>query len=144
MPKALDDYGSIAVCDDPGNAMRAVADKLAVHGFDVRPPDWEEGRSLTVTGLRETMCEVTVEDSGFVIWEYRPEDSADPDKIAGRVMRLLTDDSPAFPATQDRPEPKTALKALVGRRLEAQGLAVCLEGCEEQVADGVPARAAWT
>ncbi len=43
MPEALDDYGSLAVCDDPGQAMRAVAEKLGAHGFDVRCPCWEEG-----------------------------------------------------------------------------------------------------
>jgi hypothetical protein len=145
MPEALDDGGSLAVCDDPGKAMRTVADKLGAHGFDVRGPDWEEGRNLTVTGLRDTMCEVTVEDSGFVIWEYRPRDSADPDKVAARVMRLLTDDSPAVPAKWlDRPEPRTALKGLVGRRLEARGMAVCLEVYEDQVAYEVAAEISVT
>ncbi len=144
MPEALDDYGSLAVCDGPGKAMRTVADKLAAHGFDVRGPDWEEGRNLTVTGLRDTMCDITVEDSGFVIWEYRPRDSADPDEVAARVMRLLTDDSPAFPARQDQPEPRTALKGLVGRRLEARGMAVCLEVYEDQVAYDVAAEVAVT
>jgi hypothetical protein len=129
MPKTLDDYSSLAVCDDPGKAMRAAAEKLAACGFDVRGPYWEEGRSLTVTGLRDTMCEVTVEDSGLVTWEYRPSDSADPDKVAALVMRLLTDGRPAVPAgRQDLPEPRTALmKGLVGRRLAARGMAVCLE-----------------
>jgi hypothetical protein len=121
------------------------AKTLISHGFDVRGPDWEEGRSLTVTGLRDTMCEVTVEDSGFVIWEYRPGDSADPDKVAARVMRLLADGSPAVPAKRlDRPEPRTALKGLVGRRLEARGMVVCLEVFEDQVAYEVAAEVAVT
>ncbi|HUZ53349.1 MAG TPA: hypothetical protein VMU94_12585 [Streptosporangiaceae bacterium] len=90
------------------------------------------------------MCDITVEDSGFVIWEYRPGDSADPDKVAARVMRLLTDGRPPFPARQDRPEPRTALKGLVGRRLEAQGMAVCLEVYEDQVAYEVAAEISVT
>lgn len=146
MRKALDDYGSIAVCDDPGKAMRAVAEKLAAHGFDVRGPYWEEGRSLTISGLRDTMCEVTVEDSGLVTWEYRPGDSAGPDKVAARVMRLLTDGRPAVPARrQDQPEPRTALmKGIVGRRLATRGLAVCLEVYEDQVAYEVAAEISVT
>jgi hypothetical protein len=145
MPKTLDDCNDLAVCGDPGKAMRAVGEKLAACGFDVRGPDCEGGRSLTVTGLRDTMCEVTVEDSGLVTWEYRPGDSADPDKVAARVMRLLTDGRPAVLAgRRDRPEPRTGLKGLVGRRLQTRGLAVCLEVYEDQVAYEVAAEISVT
>jgi hypothetical protein len=145
MPKTLDDCSGLAVCGDRGKAMRAVAEKLAARGFDVRGPDCEDGRSLTVTGLHDTMCEVTVEDSGLVAWEYRPGDSADPDKVAARVMRLLTNGRPAVPARrQDRPEPRTALKGLVGRKLETRGLAVCLEVYEDRVAYEVAAEISVT
>jgi hypothetical protein len=68
MPKALDDHGTLAVCDAPGQAMRAVAEALAAQRFAVAGPDWEEGRCLTVTGLRDTTCDITVEDCGFVTW----------------------------------------------------------------------------
>lgn len=142
MPKTLDDRSGLAVCDEPGKAMRAVAEKLAAHGFDVRGPDCEDSRILTVTGLHDTMCDVTVEDSGLVTWEYRPSDSADPDKVAARVMRLLTNGRPAVPAR--RPGPRTALKGLVGRRLETRGLTVCLEVYEDQVAYEVAAEISVT
>ena len=52
MPKALDDYSSRAVRDDPGKAMRAVAEKLAAHGFGIHSPEWEESGRLTLpTGV---------------------------------------------------------------------------------------------
>ena len=60
MPKALDDYSSRAVCDDPGKAMRAVAEKLAARGFDVRSPEWEESGRLTITSAERARCELTV------------------------------------------------------------------------------------
>lgn len=50
MPRALD-YGRLAACDDePGKAMRVVAEKLAAHGFSVRSPRWEESETGTVAG----------------------------------------------------------------------------------------------
>src|SRR6266508_6961141 len=55
---------------EPGAAMRAVAARLAAHGFDVRGPAWAEGRRLMVTNLAGATCDVTAEDDGPVTWEY--------------------------------------------------------------------------
>ena len=123
----------IAVCDGPGQAMRAVEKRLAAYGFDVDCPEWETGRCLTVTGLSGTTCDITVEDSGLVTWEYQPGGSADPDMVAGRVLHLLTG-RPPVPARQPDPgpEPRSGLKGLVGRRLVAQGMTVRLEIFEDR------------
>lgn len=51
MPKALEDYGSLAVCDDPGKAMRAVAEKVGAREFGVRSPEWEESGRLTISAV---------------------------------------------------------------------------------------------
>jgi hypothetical protein len=119
-------------CDEDAKAqMDVVAETLTAHGFDVRGPDWEDSRLLKVMGLRDTTCEITVEDSGFVTWEYRPGagDCIDPDKITGRVMHLLT--SGERPRWHGRAAPGAGLKGLVGCRLKAMGLRVCLDVYED-------------
>jgi hypothetical protein len=110
-------------CDEDTKAqMDVVAETLTAHGFDVRGPDWEDSRLLKVMGLRDATCEITVEDSGFLTWEYHPGagDGIDPDKITGRVMRLLT--SGERPRWHGRAAPGAGLKGLVGCRLKTMGL----------------------
>jgi hypothetical protein len=125
--------------------MRAVEEKLAAHGFHVDGPEWEAGRCLTVTGLSSTTCEITVEDSGLVSWEYLPGGSADPDMVAGRVVHLLTGRPPLPCRRRDpRPEPRTGLKGLVGRRLVARGMKVCLEIFEDRASFEVSAEISVT
>ncbi|HCU95938.1 MAG TPA: hypothetical protein DHU96_25755 [Actinobacteria bacterium] len=124
----------IRKCDEDAKAqMDVVAETLTAHGFDVLGPDWEDSRLLRVRGLRDTTCEITVEDSGFATWEYRPGagDGIDPDKITGRVMRLLTDAGWERPCWQGRAGPGAGLKGLVGCRLKAMGLGVCLDVYED-------------
>lgn len=150
MPKTLDDHGTLAdgtlaVGDGPGQAMRAVAEKLAAHGFAVQGPEWDEDRCLTVTGLRGTTCDITVDDGGSVTWEYRPGGSADPDTLADRVVHLLTSRASLPYQRQDLcPEPRAGLKGLVGRRLMARGLAVCLEVYEDHLTYEVSAEISVT
>ena len=133
------------VGDGPGRAMRAVAEELAAHGFGVDGPEWVEGRCLTVTGLGGATCDITVEDSGLVSWEYLTGGSADPDMVAGRVWHMLTGRPPLPVGRGDPgPEPRTGLKGLVGRRLVARGMAVCLEIFEDRVSFEVSAEISVT
>jgi hypothetical protein len=126
----------------PGAAMRAVADRLAAHGFDVRGPDWEEGRRLTITNLPGITCEVTVEDNGFVTWEYwrGASKGTDPDRLAGLAMHLLTADRAglARQGTGTR-DVRAGLQGIIGRELEANGLAVDLEVYADHVSFEVAA-----
>jgi hypothetical protein len=111
-----------------------VAETLTAHGFDVRGPDWEDSRLLKVMGLRDVTCEITVEDSGLVTWEYFPRaaDGTDPDKIASRVQCLLTGTGAELPPwRRPRAAPAAGLKGLVGGRLKAMGMAVCLDVYED-------------
>lgn len=135
----------LAVCDCPGQAMRAVKKRLAAYGFDVDGPESEAGRCLTITGLSATTCDITVEDAGLVTWEYLPGSSADPDMVAGRVLHLLTGRPPLPQRRRDPgPEPRTGLKGLVGRRLVARGMAVRLEIFDDQVSFEVSAEISVT
>jgi hypothetical protein len=133
------------VGDGPGQAMRAVEKRLAAHGFHVDGPEWEEGRCLTVTGLDGTTCDITVEDSGLVSWKYLPGGSTDPDLAAGRVWHLLTG-RPPLPCRRGNPdpEPRTGLKGLVGRRLVARGMTVCLEIFEDRTSFEISAEISVT
>ena len=129
-----------AVCDGPGQALRAVAEKLAAHGFDVDGSEGEEARWVRVTGLRGTACDITVNGSGILTWEYLPGGSADSDMVAGRALHLLTG-RPPLPARRPGPgpEPRTGLKSLVGSKLAARGMTVRLEIFEDRAPSGVPA-----
>ncbi len=115
---------------EPGAAMRAVAAKLAAHGFHVCGPDWEEGRRLRITNLPGTTCEVTVEDSGFVTWEYwrGASKGTDPDRLASLAMHLLIAGR-AYPPRQGAAtrNVNAGHQGIIGRELEANGLTVDLE-----------------
>src|SRR6266566_3787403 len=126
----VDDNDNAAVHHrGPGAAMHMVAEKLTAHGFDVRGPEWEEGRRLRVTNLPGTTCEVTVED-GFVTWEYWrwASKGADPDRLAGQVMRLLTGDAATLlPSGAAARSVRVGMQGIVGRELKAKGLDVDLD-----------------
>jgi len=131
MLKVLDDYGSLAVCDEPGKAMRAVAEELAARGVGVRLPEWEESRRLTITSAERARCELTVEDGGSVRWDYRPRSGGrtDPAEMTGLVLRVLGAAGACGPRTRARPG--VSLKGVVGRALAARGLKVGLEVYED-------------
>ncbi|HUY46142.1 MAG TPA: hypothetical protein VMV92_10515 [Streptosporangiaceae bacterium] len=131
MPKTLDDCSGLAVCDDPGKAMRAVAEKLAACGFGVRSPEWEESRRLTITSAERARCELTVEDGGSVRWDYRPSrgGGTDPAEMTGQVLRVLGVAETGEP--RPRMRPGVSLKGVVGRALAAHGLKVGMEVYED-------------
>ena len=143
MPEAIDCRDRAAAGDGrPGAAMRAVAGQLAAHGFGVSGPDRDEGRRLTITNLPGTTCEITVEDNGFVTWEYwrGASKGADPDRLAGLAMHLLTAGRGGLPrqGTGTR-NVRTGLQAIIGRELEANGLTVDLEVYADHVSFEVAA-----
>lgn len=131
MPEAMDCRDSAAGGDSsPGAAMRVVAGKLAAQGFDVRGPEWEDGRRLQIINLPGITCEVTAGDSGLTTWEYLRAASkgADPGRLTALVMHLLTEGR-AYPPGQDggAGTVRTGLQSAAGRGLEANGLTVDLE-----------------
>jgi len=135
MPRVHDNYRNLAVCDDdPGKAMRAVAEKLAAHGFGVRSPEWEESRRLTITNAESARCELTVEDGGSVRWDYRPRGgrATDPAEMTALVTRVLgAIDTGGEAGTRARPG--VSLKGVVGGALDARGLKVGMAVYEDPV-----------
>jgi hypothetical protein len=130
MPKTLDDYSSLAVCDGPGKAMRAVAEKLAARGFGVRSPEWEESGRLTITSAERARCELTVEDGGSVRW---PSSGGGTDRaeMTGLVPRVLGAVGARRGEPGARAHPGASLKGVVGRAPAARGLKVGLAVCED-------------
>jgi hypothetical protein len=137
MLKVPDSKGVLPACDDdPGKAMRGVAEKLAAHGFDVSGPDWEESRQLTITNARGARrCELTVQDCGSLTWDYLPKagSGTDPAEITGLTMRVLGAEN-ASPGNQGAAAQRgVSLKGVVGRALQARGLQVALIVYEDRV-----------
>jgi hypothetical protein len=135
MPTALNNGDGAAVREaEPGAAMRMVAAKLAAHGYDVCEPEWPDSRRLMVTNLPGTTCDVTVDDSGGVTWEYwrHVGEGADPDRLAGLVAWLLAPDEGADrPRRAARRVVTAELPRIVGRALKARGLEVSLDICAD-------------
>jgi hypothetical protein len=108
----------------PGEVVRAVANKLTAAGFDVRAPDPDDGRRLTIFHAECARCEVVIEDDGSVRWEYRPATGCDTDPavMTEVVLRALAvDDSAGRGAS---PRLGVTLKGAVGSALDARGLDV--------------------
>ncbi len=129
----IDGDGAAGREAEPGAAMRMVAEKLAVHGYDVCEPEWPESRRLMVTNLSGTTCDVVVDDDGGVAWEYwrRPSAGADPDRLAGLVTWLLAPERCARPRRTAGRVVTSELQGIVGRDLKARGLDVSLDVCAD-------------
>jgi hypothetical protein len=110
--------------------MRQVAEKLAAHGFEVCFPEGPESRCLTITNLPGATCDLTVEDSGAITWDYwrSVRTGADPGRVAALALRLLTDGSADLPPASSAVVPAgCGLPGIVGRELEAAGMDVHLD-----------------
>lgn len=80
-------------------------------------------------GLGDTFCDVTVEDCGFVTWDYCPRgrNGDESAKTVARVLRLLgASGSGTTDVQHGRPQSASEGRELVGRGFEAAGLAVSL------------------
>jgi hypothetical protein len=108
--------------------MRAVAEKLAARGYDVRRPDCDDGRCLTVTNAESASFELIVDDCGSVTLDYGPTSGRDthPAVITELVLRVLGADDTEQGEHGTRPHPGASLKGVVGRALDARGMDIRL------------------
>jgi hypothetical protein len=117
----------------PGEVMHMVADRLTARGYDVRRPETEEGRRLTIrSGIGR--CMISVSDCGHVEWEYALPDwgEAAPKRIADVATLLLTGGSEDYPRQgTGYGNPGISLKGVAGLELKARGLDVSLEVYED-------------
>lgn len=128
---------SVSVADlaqKSGEMMRLVADGLTANGFDVRPPEYQDGCRLTI-GCLGARCALSVGDWRDVEWECCPwaSDEADPKKLADLATTLLTGRAGDFPRQGKGYEhPGITLKGIVGLELKARGFDVDLEVYEDE------------
>lgn len=116
-----------------GELMRLVAEGLIARGFEVRLPEEEDERRLSVArwGGR---CELSVSDFGFVEWECTPWASRepDPDLTSDITTFLLTGDIGNHPSLGNaRRLPGMLFKGIVGHELRARGFNVALQVYED-------------
>jgi hypothetical protein len=115
----------------PGELMSLVADGLSAHGFRVEYPDHPESMLLTIAnGSAVLKCELFVEDTGDIQWEYPApgNGSPDPRRIADIATALLTGEAGSHEWT-GRGDSATniTLKGIVGLELKARGFNVELD-----------------
>ena len=77
--------------DTDRQAMYAVAAKLHDFGFGIRLPKDKQSRHLVILNAKRACSEITVHDSGYVIWDYWPWSGAatDPADLVGVILSLL-------------------------------------------------------
>ncbi len=134
-------HGSTAT-DTDRQAMYAVAAKLHGFGFGIQLPKDKQSRHLVILNAKRACSEITVHDSGYVIWDYWPWSGAatDPGDLAGVILSLL---GPA--ATGTRPVGGgPTLKSRVGRTLRKLGLHVTMVVYEDADALDVAAEVVVT
>jgi hypothetical protein len=113
--------------------MRLVADGLTARGFDVRLPEHEDERRISVErwGGR---CDLSLNDFGLVEWECVPWASKEPDPkltadIATFLLRGKADDCPA--QKNSHYSRGTSFMGIAGYELRARGFDVSLEIFED-------------
>jgi hypothetical protein len=110
-------------------AVRAIADGLTAHGFDVRSPGGERSRFLKITNVRGTCCELAIGGDGMVTWECRPfsGSATGPAEITGMVLAALGSEPRAdYPSVSSALCPGLTLKGAAGRALREHGMQVFL------------------
>jgi hypothetical protein len=105
--------------------MHAVAGKLRDMGIDVRFPDDDEGRCLVIVKAKNARSDITVEDCGCLVWNYRPLSGSetDPADITGMVLGVLGGHVTDWPPPANR---TLTLESAVGQALQAHGLEVTM------------------
>jgi hypothetical protein len=111
--------------DKTGATMHAVAAKLHDLGFGVRLPQREGGRCLGIVNAQGARSEVTVDDHGYVLWDYWPWSGSetDPADIVGLALGLI---GPAQAGARPVIRRALPLKSAVGLALRALGFHVTM------------------
>jgi hypothetical protein len=109
--------------------MYEVAAKLHDFGFGIRLPK-DGSRHLVIVNATRACSEITVEDSGYVTWDYWPWSgpATDPADLVGVTLSLL---GPAPAATPTSAGRGSTLKGRVGQALRELGLHVTMAVYED-------------
>ena len=112
-------------------------------GFGIRLPKDADSRRLVIVNAIRARSEITVEDAGYVTWDYRPWSVAttDPADLAGIALFLL---GPANTGARPVVGDGRTLKGRVGRALRELGLHVTMAVYEDADALDVAAEVVAT
>ncbi len=134
MLMTLDDHDADAGFERrAAKMMQAVAARLREKGIDLCLPDYNERRCLSVANAKEARSDITVEDNGYVLWEYWPNSRArtNPADLAAVVLGVLGGEiDGAGPSAG----PGIRLKGAVGRELQRRGMNVAMAVYEDDEA----------
>lgn len=132
MLAAVNNGGNANTMQEPGMPMRLMAGMLAERGFDVRGPEYEESRLLTITNVKRARCEISVHDDEGVVWEYFPLAGGDTEsaEISSIVLRILGADE--NPCRELDTRMHLTLKGAVAREMRARGLKADLNVYENE------------
>jgi len=105
-------------------AMYEVAVRLHDLGFGIRLPK-DGSRHLVIVNAKRACSEITVDDSGYVTWDYWPWSgpATDPSDLIGVTLSLL---GPVPGGTRARTSSGATLKSRVGQSLRESGLHVTM------------------
>jgi hypothetical protein len=124
-------------------AMYAVAKNLHDFGFGIRLPQDNDSRRLVIVNARNARSEITVDDDGYVTWDYWPWTRAAtaPADLAGVALSVL---GPAPTGARPIVGGGLTLKGWVGRALRELGLHVTMAVYEDDDAFDVTAEVVAT
>lgn len=118
-------------------AMYEVAARLHDFGFGIRLPK-DGSRHLVIVNAKRACSEITVDDSGYVTWDYWPWSgpATDPADLVEMTLSLL---GPAPIGTHASADHGSTLKSRVGQALRELGLHVTMAVYEDAEALDVTA-----
>lgn len=109
-------------------AMNVIAEEFRGLDLNIFNPEWDETHFFKIENLQGALCEITIDASGRVAWEYRQVHGyhAGPAEVAGIVLELLNAGGTQAPATWPGRDVGLTFKAAVGMALRACGMNVRL------------------
>jgi hypothetical protein len=108
--------------------MHVIAEELRGLDLNIFNPEWDQTHFLKIENLYGALCEITIDASGRVAWEYRQVHGyhSGPAELAGMVLELLGGSSSEAPATSPGRHAGLTLGAAAGMALRACGMKVRL------------------
>jgi hypothetical protein len=106
--------------------MNVIAEEFRGLDLNIFNPEWDETHFFKIENLQGALCEITIDASGRVAWEYRQVHGyhAGPAEVAGIVLELLNAGGTQAPATWPGRDVGLTFKAAVGMALRACGMNV--------------------
>lgn len=137
----MDSNSAIGDLVIPGDLLRMVAGKLISRGLILENPRQDLEHSAAIKSADRTQSQLTAQDDDSVRRDYRPasDPDADPMTVTEIAAWLLTGGSDARSGQECSNASGLILKGMVGRKLRARGVTICLEVYPDDDALGIAA-----